>query len=178
MGIVSLFTKYKILGDLNKYSLILIYLGFSTFLLLAFSFLDLSYLIFNLIFLLISTYFVYFIVSKKRRARGYDFDGIFPLKEKEYLLVEFSSIYCAGCLPIRSAVDTISKQYSNIQVVQIEAKDIESKYIDLVQKLRLSVTPTICLLNKNGELITKRIAHLNPEITIKNLERVLRDPIS
>ena len=84
MGIVSLFSKYKILGDLNKYSLILIYLGFSTVLLLAFSFLDLSYLIFNLIFLLISTYFVYFIVSKKRRARGYDFDGMFPLKEKEY----------------------------------------------------------------------------------------------
>ncbi len=178
MRIVSLFTKYKILGELNKYSLILIYIGFVTLLLLTFSFSDLSYFIFYAIFLLISSYFAYFVISKKIRAKNYDFDGLFPLKEKDYLLVEFSSIYCAGCLPIRSAVDTISKKYSNIQVVQIEAKDIESKYFDLVEKLKLSVTPTICLLNKNGELITKRIAHLNPEITLNNVERVLRDSIS
>ena len=138
MRIVSLFTKYKILGELNKYSLILIYIGFVTLLLLTFSFFDLSYFIFYAIFLLISSYFAYFVISKKIRAKNYDFDGMFPLKEKDYLLVEFSSIYCAGCL----------------------------------------VTPTICLLNKNGELITKRIAHLNPEITLNNVERVLRDPIS
>ena len=40
MRIVSLFTKYKILGELNKYSLILIYIGFVTLLLLTFSFSD------------------------------------------------------------------------------------------------------------------------------------------
>ena len=93
MRIVSLFTKYKILGELNKYSLILIYIGFVTLLLLTFSFSDLSYFIFYAIFLLISSYFAYFVISKKIRAKNYDFDGMFPLKEKDYLLVEFSSIY-------------------------------------------------------------------------------------
>ena len=53
-----------------------------------------------------------------------------------------------------------------------------NKYLDLVDRLRLSVTPTICLLNKKGELISKRLAHLNPANTEENLEKLLRNPVS
>lgn len=180
MGIVHLFTKYKLLGDLNKYSLLLIYFGFSVILLFTFFHLETLYVkVFTIfLFLLVTFYFIYFVRSNKKRNEDYDFDNIFPLKEKDYLLVEFSSIFCAGCLPIRSAVDNISKQYNNIQVVQIEARDIESKYLYIVDKLRLSVTPTVCLLNKKGELISKRLAHLSPEDTEKNLKKLLGNLVS
>ncbi len=180
MGIVRLFTKYKLLGDLNKYSLLLIYSGFSGILFLIFFLLEplTTRVPIISLFVLLSLYLIYFIRSKKKRSEDYDFDTIFPLKEKDYLLVEFSSIFCAGCLPIRAAVDNISKKYNNIQIVQIEAREVENKYLDLVDRLRLSVTPTICLLNKKGELISKRLAHLNPVTTEENLDKLLRNSVS
>ena len=126
-----------------------------------------------ILFISISFYLVYFILSKRKRSKDYNFDNIFPLNERDYLLVEFSSIFCAGCLPIRKAVDSISNKYDNIQVVQIEARNIESKYLDLVNELKLSVTPTICLLDKNGKLISKRLSHLNPDTIEENLKELI-----
>jgi len=178
MGIVSLVKKYKILGSLNKYSLLLIYGGFSLFLFSIFYFLKFSRTYLIILFISISLYLVYFIYTKRKRSKDYDFDSIFPLKKKDYLLVEFSSIFCAGCLPIRNAVDRVYDKHDNIQVVQIEARNIESKYLNLVNELRLSVTPTICLLDKNGKLISKRLAHLNPENIDKNLEELLINPVT
>ena len=180
MRIVGTFKKYRLLSLLNRYSLILIYFALSLVLIYSFLLLDESIvgLLAALIFLLISFYFVCFILSNKERNKSYEFDNIFPLKHKDYLLIEFSSIYCAGCLPVRNTVDKISKKYSNIHILQIEARNIDEKYLDLVNKLNLSITPTICLLNKKGEIISKRLAHLNPEIIRKNLDKILGNPIT
>jgi thiol-disulfide isomerase/thioredoxin len=180
MGIVSALKNYKLLRLLNKYSLMLIYV---------FSSLILIYLLLSinksraglfvvLIFISLSLYFGYFVVTNKRRNEIYDFDNIFPLKDKDYLLVEFSSIYCAGCLPVRRAVDRISTKYNNIQILQIEARNLDKKYQELVNKLNLSVTPTICLLDKQGEVVSKRLAHFKPEIVGKKLDGILGDSIS
>jgi hypothetical protein len=178
MGIVSLTKKYKMLGYLNKYSLLLAYGGVSLFLFSIFYFLKFSGTYLIILFISISLYLVYFIFSKRKRSKDYNFDCIFPLRKKDYLLVEFSSIFCAGCLPIRKAVDRISNKYDNIQVVQIEARNIEIKYLNLVNELKLSLTPTICLLDKNGKLISKGLAHLNPENIDKNLEALLINPVT
>jgi len=173
MGIVKLMKKYKLLGNLNKYSLLVIYGGFYLILFCYFYLLKSLRIYLMILFISISFYLVYFILAKRKRSKDYNFDNIFPLNERDYLLVEFSSIFCAGCLPIRKAVDSISNKYDNIQVVQIEARNIESKYLDLVNELKLSVTPTICLLDKNGKLISKRLSHLNPDTIEKNLEELI-----
>ena len=173
MGIVKLIKKYKLLGNLNKYSLLVIYGGFYLILFSYFYLLKSLRIYLMILFISISFYLVYFILSKRKRSKDYNFDNIFPLNERDYLLVEFSSIFCAGCLPIRKAVDSISNKYDNIQVVQIEARNIESKYLDLVNELKLSVTPTICLLDKNGKLISKRLSHLNPDTIEENLKELI-----
>ena len=173
MGIVKLIKKYKLLGNLNKYSLLVIYGGFYLILFSYFYLLKSLRIYLMILFISISFYLVYFILAKRKRSKDYNFDNIFPLNERDYLLVEFSSIFCAGCLPIRKAVDSISNKYDNIQVVQIEARNIESKYLDLVNELKLSVTPTICLLDKNGKLISKRLSHLNPDTIEKNLKELI-----
>jgi len=173
MGIVKLIKKYKLLGNLNKYSLLVIYGGFYLILFSYFYLLKSLRIYLMILFISISFYLVYFILAKRKRSKDYNFDNIFPLNQRDYLLVEFSSIFCAGCLPIRKAVDSISNKYDNIQVVQIEARNIESKYLDLVNELKLSVTPTICLLDKNGKLISKRLSHLNPDTIEKNLEELI-----
>jgi len=180
VGIVSTFKKYRFLGLLNKYSLILIYIVLSLILIYFFLSIDKSRvgLFIVLIYLSLSFYFAYFIVSNKRRNEIYDYDNFFPLKDKDYLLIEFSSIYCAGCLPVRRAVDRISRKYDNIQILQIEARNLDKKYQELVNKLSLSVTPTICLVDKQGEVVSKRLAHLKPEIIGKKLDEILGDPIS
>ena len=180
MGIVSLFYKYKALNTLNKYSLFLIYSFFAMLLLIISILVDLILLrVFLLISFLITSFFLYnFYSSKRKRMVKYDSDISFPLVGKDFLLLEFSSIFCAGCLPVRNAVDRISKNYSNILVIQIEARNIEKKYIGLVEKLNLSVPPTICLLDKNGELISKRLAHVKPEMIEKRLVKELEDSVS
>ena len=177
MGIVSLFYKYKALNTLNKYSLLLIYCLFVILLLIISILVDLILLrVFLLTSFFISSFFLYnFSSSIRKRIVKYSSDITFPLIGKDFLLIEFSSIFCAGCLPVRNSVDKISKNYSNILVIQIEARNIEKKYIGLVEKLNLSVTPTICLLDKNGQLISKRLAHVNPEMIEKRLVKELED---
>jgi thiol-disulfide isomerase/thioredoxin len=80
-------------------------------------------------------------------------------------LIQFSTDFCANCPGSRRILKEISSQSSDIEFIEIDAE----KNYDLTKKLNILSTPTILILDSQGE----ELARVSGKPQKKAIENVL-----
>jgi thiol-disulfide isomerase/thioredoxin len=73
-----------------------------------------------------------------------------PLGEQA-TLVQFSTAFCAPCRPTRQVLAQVAGMVDGVTHVEVDA----ATRLDLVQRLRISSTPTVLVLGPDGAVVTR-----------------------
>ena len=68
-------------------------------------------------------------------------------------LVQFSTAFCAPCRPTRQLLAQVADMVDGVRHVDIDA----AARLDLVQRLRISSTPTVLVLDQQGAIVKRAI---------------------
>lgn len=68
----------------------------------------------------------------------------------KYILIDFWAEWCRPCKLMSPVIDEIEKEFSNIQVVRVNADEDAA----MVQKYNISSIPTYVLEKDDGEIIS------------------------
>jgi thiol-disulfide isomerase/thioredoxin len=66
-------------------------------------------------------------------------------------LVQFSTAFCAPCLPTRQLLTQVADMVDGVRHVDIDA----AERLDLVRRLRISSTPTVLVLDQRGAIVKR-----------------------
>jgi thiol-disulfide isomerase/thioredoxin len=66
-------------------------------------------------------------------------------------LVQFSSAFCAPCRATRRLLTEVAEMVEGVNHVELDAES----HLDLVRRLNVLRTPTVFVLNANGEIIRR-----------------------
>jgi thioredoxin 1 len=68
----------------------------------------------------------------------------------KYVLIDFWADWCTPCKMMNPIIDEIEKEFSNIQVIRVNADEDAA----MVQKYNISSIPTYVLEKDDGEIIS------------------------
>jgi len=66
-------------------------------------------------------------------------------------LVQFSTVFCAPCRATRTLLRDVSSRLDDVAYVDIDAE----AHLDLVRRLDVVRTPTVLVLNRDGEIVRR-----------------------
>ena len=66
-------------------------------------------------------------------------------------LVQFSTVFCAPCRATRTLLRDVSSRLDDVAFVDIDAE----AHLDLVRKFDVVRTPTVFVLNRDGEIVRR-----------------------
>jgi thiol-disulfide isomerase/thioredoxin len=66
-------------------------------------------------------------------------------------LVQFSTAFCAPCRPTRQILAQVADMADGVSHVEVDAAD----RLDLVRRLRISSTPTVLVLDRQGAIVKR-----------------------
>jgi thiol-disulfide isomerase/thioredoxin len=66
-------------------------------------------------------------------------------------LVQFSTAFCAPCRPTRQILAQVAGMVDGVRHVEVDAAD----RLDLVRRLRISSTPTVLVLDRQGAIVKR-----------------------
>jgi thiol-disulfide isomerase/thioredoxin len=66
-------------------------------------------------------------------------------------LVQFSTAFCAPCRPTRQILAQVAEMVDGVSHVEVDAAD----RLDLVRRLRISSTPTVLVLDRQGAIVKR-----------------------
>jgi thiol-disulfide isomerase/thioredoxin len=66
-------------------------------------------------------------------------------------LVQFSTAFCAPCRPTRQILAQVAGMVDGVRHVEVDAAD----RLDLVRRLRISSTPTVLVLDRQGAVVKR-----------------------
>jgi thiol-disulfide isomerase/thioredoxin len=66
-------------------------------------------------------------------------------------LVQFSTAFCAPCRPTRQILAQVADMVDGVSHVEVDAAD----RLDLVRRLRISSTPTVLVLDRQGAIVKR-----------------------
>ena len=66
-------------------------------------------------------------------------------------LVQFSTAFCAPCRPTRQLLTQVADMVDGVSHVEVDA----AARLDLVQRLRISSTPTVRVLDQRGAIVKR-----------------------
>jgi len=66
-------------------------------------------------------------------------------------LVQFSTAFCAPCRPTRQILAQVAGLVDGVRHVEVDAAD----RLDLVRRLRISTTPTVLVLDRQGAIVKR-----------------------
>ena len=91
---------------------------------------------------------------------------------KQATLVQFSTAFCAPCRPTRQILAQVADMVDGVTHVEIDA----AARLDLVQRLRISSTPTILVLGPDGAIARRAVGLPRKADVIAALGSVVPEP--
>lgn len=97
--------------------------------------------------------------ARPQRAEGREGAGVERLGEPDLgaglgaraTLLQFSSAFCAPCRATRRVLTEVADMVEGVAHVEIDAES----HLDLVRRLNVLRTPTVFVLNANGEIVRR-----------------------
>jgi len=91
---------------------------------------------------------------------------------KQATLVQFSTAFCAPCRPTRQILAQVADMVDGVTHVEIDA----AARLDLVERLRISSTPTILVLGPDGAIARRAVGLPRKADVIAALGSVVPEP--
>lgn len=71
-------------------------------------------------------------------------------------IIKFSALMCAECKELDAVLDEVYPKYEKkIDLIKIQVQDNDSKTKELIKKYGITLTPTMILLDSQGEKLDK-----------------------
>lgn len=149
--------KKSIFRILNRYSLIYLPFGWIVGLAIIFITFEPFAVLYFLSFVVIGAFFGLYLFTSNRGLVIDDHN----FSASRFTIIEFYSDYWLGCSASKFIVNEFKKKKPDIPVVSVNAS--KKNYNDTVAKYNLEYTPTYVLVDRNAELVYKRVGNFKLE---------------